>query len=398
MKVLQINSVCGVGSTGNIVKNLYLKLQDNGVDCKIGYGRCNKSTIPTADLFKIGNTWDFYKHALSSRLIDNSGFGSKCATVKFIKEVEKYSPDIIHLHNIHGYYLNVKILFDFIKNANIPVVWTLHDCWAFTGHCAYFDYINCNKWKTQCYSCQQKRQYPKSILFDNSRYNYNIKKKCFLGVENMKIITPSCWLKKEVSDSYLSTYDIRVIHNGIDTNIFKPVISDIRDKFKIGNKKIILSVAYVWDRRKGLNDIIKLSYLLPKDKYQIVIIGLTDEQLNKIPNWVIGLTRTRTQKELVEWYSAADVFVNCSYEDNYPTVNLEAQSCGTPVIGYNTGGSIESIIKQNVIEKGDIEGLSDLIKNACYTNDIKKEIFYDENISFDLYLKLYSDIFGKRYK
>lgn len=340
MKVLQINSVCGVGSTGRIATDLYKVLEEQGHECLIAYGR---GTAPEGiNSYKIGTNLDNYLHVARTRILDQHGYGSKKPTIELVKKIKEYNPDVIHLHNLHGYYLNLEVLFNYLAESNKPVVWTLHDCWAFTGHCAHFDYIGCDKWKDECNNCPQKKEYPSSNFLDNSKLNFNKKKELFTSLQNMKIITPSKWLAKLVQESFLGKYNVEVINNGIDLNVFKPTPSDFRQKYYLEKKKMILGVASVWTERKGLSTFIKLSAKLNED-YQIVLVGITEKQKNDLPVNIIGITRTNNIKELAEIYTTADVFVNPTLEDNFPTVNLEALACGTPVITYDTGGSPEIV-------------------------------------------------------
>ncbi|OUQ04404.1 glycosyl transferase [Erysipelatoclostridium sp. An15] len=338
-RILFINSVCN-GSTGSICKNLYKVAVEAGHECCIAYGR--GEAPKGSKTIKIGNKLDIYLHVLKARLFDASGFGSKQATKEFIKKIDEFKPDIIHLHNIHGYYVNIEILFKYLRaHPEIKKIWTLHDCWAFTGHCAYYTYAKCNKWQRCCNSnCPNKNEYPKAI-FSKVEKNFNRKKEIFNNVENMILVTPSEWLKNEVEKSYLKSYQIEVINNGVDTKIFKYTKSNIKEKYSIKNKKVILGVASVWDKRKGLDIFIKLSKRLDSN-YQIVLIGLNKNQQKKVSDNIIGITRTENVQELVKWYSAAEVLFNPTLEDNYPTVNLEAIACGTPVITFDTGGSPES--------------------------------------------------------
>ncbi|WP_346962031.1 glycosyltransferase, partial [Clostridium sp.] len=271
MKVLQINSVCGVGSTGRIATDLYKALEEQGHECLIAYGR---GTAPKGiKSIKIGKDLDNYLHVAKTRIFDKHGFESTKATKKFIRKVEEYDPDIIHLHNIHGYYINIELLFNYLKRSNKAIVWTLHDCWAFTGHCAYFDYAGCGKWKDGCSNCEQKKEYPSSILFDNSKFNYENKRRLFTSVNNMIITTPSKWLARIVEESFLGKYPVNVINNGIDLSVFRKSKSNVRKKYLLEDKKVILGVATVWDKRKGFNDFIKLSKVIDED-YRIVLIGL----------------------------------------------------------------------------------------------------------------------------
>lgn len=356
MKVLQINSVCGYGSTGGIVVNLYNALTQQGHECCVAYGRGKADR--DIDSMRIGTDADVYLHGFVSRVTDKQGFYSKKATKQFAKWLKSYDPDIIHLHNLHGYYLDIEILFDALRQLNKPVIWTLHDCWAFTGHCSYFDCVGCDKWKSGCYSCPQKKEYPTSYLLDHSRSNYERKKAAICSIEQLRIVTPSKWLRDLVAESFLGRYPSEVIHNGIDLNTFQPTYQNIKEKYGLQNKKIILGVASEWGKRKGIQDFLKLSDML-EDDYQIVLIGRISGNMLEKKN-ITYISRTNDKKELASWYTEADVFFNPTYEDNYPTVNLEAQACGTPVITYYTGGSPEglrmekSTVVQNVLDARNI--------------------------------------------
>lgn len=397
MKVLQINSVCGIGSTGRIVLDIHQILNERGYNSYIAYGR--RKSKDCKNTIRIGNNLDIYKHVALTRIFDRHGFGSKNATIKFIEKVEELNPDIIHLHNIHGYYINIEILFNYLKKANKPVVWTLHDCWAFTGHCAHFDYVGCEKWKIGCESCPQKNKYPKSIIIDNSKFNYLRKKELFTGIENMTIVTPSKWLSNLVKKSFLKEYEVKVIHNGIDLNIFTPKNKNIfRKKYNLENKFVILGVASIWEERKGLKYFFELSKLIDKNDV-IVLVGLNNNQLKKLPSNIIGINRTNSIKELAEIYSAADVFVNPTLEDNFPTVNLEALACGTPVITFDTGGSPESIDDKTgiVVEKGNIDKLIEAInqikkKKIDPSSCIKRAKIFDKEHRFNEYIELYKSV------
>ena len=343
MKIVQINSVSN-GSTGKIMNDIHNELLKNEIESIIIWGRGRKSNNDKEIYLndKIGT----YFHVLMNRLTGKNGLYSKKSTKKLIKRLDTIKPDIIHLHNIHGYYINIELLFNYIKKKQIKTIWTLHDCWAFTGQCPYFTLESCSKWRHECFKCPMLRQYPKSLV-DNSKWNYNFKKKLFSGL-NMTIVTPSYWLANLVKDSFLKDYPVYVINNGIDLNTFKETAGDFRKKYGIEDKKIILGVAGVWDRRKGLDDFLELSKVIDSD-YIIVLIGVSKKQLKILPDNIIGITRTENQKELAVIYSSASVLFNPTYEDNYPTVNLEAISCGCPVITYNTGGSPESATKYGTV-------------------------------------------------
>lgn len=377
MKVLMINVVCGIRSTGRICTDLADALTKQGHKVKIAYGREDVPEQYKKYAVRIGSDLDVKLHGVRARLLDESGFGSKKATERFIEWVKRYDPDVIHLHNIHGYYINVEVLFDYLRTCGKKIIWTLHDCWAFTGHAAYCEAADCERWKTGCNNCPKRDDYPKAIT-DNSRVNWVKKRKIFTGIPNLQIITPSKWLAGLVKKSFLRKYPVSVIYNGIDTSVFKPVdSSELRKMLKIGDKKVILGVAAVWDQRKGLDDFIKLNKLIDKNKYQIVLVGLTEKQIANLPKSIIGITRTDSVEQLVELYSLAHVFVNPTYEDNYPTTNLEAIACGTPVITYDTGGSPESAVAYGkVVNKGSIKSLYSILSSRF-------SIAFDESIHKD---------------
>lgn len=362
MKYLFINSVAGIGSTGRIVADKCRELQAQGNQCVIAFGRAvaNCDDIETV---KIGTKFDYQWHGVLTRLFDLHGFGSKRATRKFLEWVKEYKPDVIWLHNIHGYYINIELLFDYLKSCGKKIYWTLHDCWAFTGHCSHFTAVKCEQWRSHCSHCSQLRRYPKCYAISNVSRNFERKKASFTGVPNMKLIVPSHWLEGLVKQSFLQEYPVEVFYNTIDMNVFKPTPSNFRERYGLPGKKIVLGVASVWDERKGLNDFIQLANMLD-DGYVVVLVGLTDKQIKQLPKKILGIKRTNSAKELAAIYTAADVFVNPTYEDNYPTVNLEAQACGTPVITYDTGGCKETTHNRGLCKIGDTEKLYSLIVNT----------------------------------
>jgi glycosyltransferase involved in cell wall biosynthesis len=279
-------------------------------------------------------------HLRLGALTGKYGLYSKGITKKFLREIDKIQPDIIHIHNLHKGYINIELLFNYIKTKNIPVIWTLHDCWSVTGQCPYFERVNCSKWKCGCGECPQYREYPS--LIDRTALMYRIKMHAFTGVSNMTIVTPSNWLAKIVKESYLREYQVHVINNGIDLSIFKPTESDLRKKYNLSDKKVILGVASIWNSRKGLDSFIKLAKNLD-DNYRLIMIGLSDAQKQNLPEKIIGFSKTKNTTELAQFYTLADVFFNPTLEDNFPTVNIEALACGTPVFTFKTGGSPECI-------------------------------------------------------
>ncbi|MBQ4588436.1 MAG: glycosyltransferase [Bacteroidaceae bacterium] len=397
-KLFQINSTYNWGSTGRIAEEIGQIVIKQGGKSYLAYGRYHNNGLSKA--IHIGNKLEFYNHVLQSRLFDKHGLSSKNATKELIKQLETIQPTIIHLHNIHGYYLNYPILFNYIEKANIPIVWTLHDCWSFTGHCAYFDYINCNKWKKQCHDCKGLNTYPKAFI-DSSQKNFSLKKQYLTQIPNMVLVPVSNWLDRLVSESFLSHYKTHVIHNGINIDLFKPTIDEtIFKKYNINNKFIILGLTNIWAERKGLNDIIKLNEIIDHSVFQIVLVGLTTKQIKQIPQSIIGIPRTDSIQDLVKLYSHAGVFINPTWEDNFPTTNLEALACGTPVITYNTGGSPEAINEETgyVVPKGDIDNLYEAIKNVYNGYIDRKDCrnravrLYNKEDRFQEYINLYKSL------
>jgi len=400
LSLLQINSVVNCGSTGRITEEIGQTAIAANWKSYIAYGRNDQTS--KSELIKIGSDWDIKMHGIQTRLFDRHGLASKKATKRLVQKIENIKPDIIHLHNIHGYYLNIEILFCFLKQANIPVVWTLHDCWPITGHCSHFSFIGCEKWKTQCYNCPQKKSYPASYLLDRSKKNYHLKKELFTSLPNLTLVPVSNWLSDLLKESFLKDFPVKVIHNGINTDVFKPSHdSFFRKKYQLGNKTILLGVANVWSQRKGLNDFIELSKRLNSD-YQIILVGLTKKQIKILPHNIMGIVRTESIKDLVHFYSNADIVLNISYEETFGMTTIEGFACGTPGIVYNSTASPELIDNSTgiVVEKGDINGLIEAIhqiKNkgkkayteACINraNDLfnKKDCFME-------YINLYNSL------
>ena len=360
-KILQINTVINFGSTGRISEEIGLLAIQNGWDSYIAFGRYDR--FSDSNKFRIGNDLDIIWHGIETRLFDRHGFSSVNATKQLIEKIKTINPALIHLHNLHGYYLNIEILFNYLSTVSIPVVWTFHDCWPITGHCSHFMFVNCNKWKTECYECPQKTRYPASYFIDRSKKNYVLKKELFNSLSNLTLVPVSEWLSSVLKESFLHKYPIKVINNGINTEVFKPSEgSAFRTKYSLDNKFILLGVASIWDERKGLKDFIELSKLLNSD-YQIVLVGLTNKQIKQLPENILGIERTESVEGLADIYASSDVFINPTYEDNFPTTNLEALACGTPVITYKTGGSPEAIDDSTgiIVEQGNINKLVDAV-------------------------------------
>lgn len=404
MKVLQISPELNVGSVGKIAEQIGEAVMAEGWQSYIAYGR--EARASSSQVFRIGSDFDVYTHVAYTRLTDRHGFFSRQVTRRLVNRIKEIAPDIIHLQHIHGYYINIEILFEYLSRAGIPVVWTFHDCWSFTGHCAHYDFVNCRKWQTECKHCPQLNTYPASLWFDRSQSNYADKKKLFNSVPNLTIVPVSNWLAGEVRKSFLNENAIQTIHNGIDINQFAVRTSGLRSNYGLNDDDfIILGVAYQWDGRKGLNDFLHLSPLL-KENEKIVLVGLNDAQIKKLPKNIIGLKRTKNVDELAQWYSTANVFVNPTLEDTFPTTNLESLACGTPVITYNTGGSPEAIDEHTgiIVDKNDLEALYRAIRKIkakgkeTYSSSCRERSLahFDKKNCFSEYIRLYKKLLAKK--
>jgi glycosyltransferase involved in cell wall biosynthesis len=393
VKLLQVNSVYGYGSTGRIVKDIHQASLKVGIDSYVAYGRGKHLDNR---LIRIGSKKDIIYHGLKTRFFDQHGLASKSATRHFISQINELKPDVIHLHNIHGYYLNYPLFFEYLKSIEVKLIWTMHDCWAYTGHCSHYTYVKCNKWETHCNQCPQLNRYPKSLGLDNSFNNFIIKKDAFNGVKDLTIVTPSMWLKDQIKKSFLQTYPISVISNGIDLSIFKPTISNFRKKYNLEYKKIILGVASVWNERKGLDYFIEINSHLNENEV-IVLVGTKP---NKLLEGIITINRTNDTRELAEIYSAADVFLNPTLEETFGMVNLESIACGTPVVTFDSGGSKEAIIEGlgTAVESREANFLIGILREFYNKKSIKikknnlPSNLYSKNQMIKKYLKLYYQI------
>lgn len=394
MKLLQINVTANWGSHGRIAEGIAEGARVRGWQTALAYGR--HANTSAQELYRIGGKAGIYTHVGLTRLFDLHGLGSVSATKRLISFIEDYRPDIIHLHNIHGYYLNYPLLFGFLRKWGAPVVWTLHDCWPFTGHCAYFDYAGCDRWQSGCHDCPEKHAYPASLVADNSRLNYRLKKKYFSSIADRLTLVPvSRWLASIARQSYLGSCRIATIHNGIDTEAFAPKAD------KPTSPRIVLGVANSWDERKGLGEFIRLSRIMP-DGYRIVLVGLPESQIRKLPPGIEGRPRTQSVDELARLYSQATVLVNPTLEDNLPTINLEAQACGTPVVTYRTGGAPETVDATSgiVVEKGDVDGLMRAIHTVAASDTLyqpdqcRRHVLdnFSRSLSNSAYLNLYTSL------
>ena len=399
-RVLQINTTLNWGSTGRIAEYIGRFAVDSGWECYIAHGSRYVGTS-SMETYQVTNRLDEYAHYAKSLLFDRNGLGSKCATRRLVRWIEtEVKPDIIHLHCIHGYYLNYQILFEYLNKTHIPIVWTFHDCWAFTGHCAHFVEKECTRWINEgCGDCPLLGSYPKSIL-DNSSNNYKLKKELFTGTSCHKnIICVSRWLENQVAKSFFSRCSRQVIYNGIDLNAFYPKKSNIKRRLGIENKKMLIGVATSWTKMKGLHDYYRLANILPGD-YVIVLIGLSKSLINDLPPNIIGIKRTNSIEELVEFYSAADVVLNLSYAETFGLTTVEGLACGTPSIVYDVTASPELISELTgiVVPLGDINALCKAITELINRNvppEIcrkRAEDLFDINVCINKYLDLYKTL------
>ena len=395
MKIAFINSVAGFGSTGRLVSTLSMM---DEVDGKVYYGRKKDSSNAISIRFTkdLGNI----THAIGTYLFDDHGFHNAMETKRMLKDLDEFNPDIVHLHNLHGYYVHVGVLFDYLKRKNKKVIWTLHDCWSFTGHCAHYDGVGCDKWKSKCYDCPITNEYPFSWNKHNVTKNFERKKEVFTSIkDNLTIVTPSYWLEEQVKQSFLKECKVMTIHNGINLNDFKYTESSFRKKYHLEDSFIVLAVASVWDTTKGIEDLKELANSLPENIKLVVVGGTLSSNTTTIEN-ALCIPRTNTVKELCEIYSASDAFINLTKQDTFPTVNIEALACGLPAITYKTGGSPEILTEKTgiVVEKNNIEKMKEVLNELSKNNSFKKEdcievaSHYSLDNMYEAYLKLYEEI------
>ncbi len=396
MKVLQINTVYGEGSTGKIAESLHDLCKSNNIECLTAF-RClaDKSKLSLEDSIEISSAFDSRLHGVLSRFTMFKGWFSYLKTKKFLRKATVFEPDVVHIHNLHGSYVNLPLLFKYIKKHNLPVIWTFHDCWPFTAICSHFTIAGCNKWIEGCNGCPQRKSLS-SCPVDFSNRVYSLKKKVFTSVEDITIVTPSDWLNALVKESFFKNYPVKTIYNGIDLNTFAPNESDFRAKHNLKNKKIVLGVSFGWGYSKGLDVFIELSKKLPQD-YAVVLVGTDDATDAKLPDNIISIHRTHSRKELAEIYTAADVLVNPTREEVLGLVNIEALACGTPVVTFNSGGSPECIDEFSgvVVKCNDTEALIKEVIRVCEDKPFSKENcinrskFFDKDKRLEEYIKLY---------
>lgn len=403
-KLLQINSTLNLGSTGRITEQIATLASNRGWDCFIAYGGRYVNSSEHEKV-PVSSRLDNYVHAFEGMFLGRHGLGSYHSTLSFIERIKIIQPDIIHLHNIHGYFINYPLLFKYLRTAGTPIVWTLHDCWAITGHCTHFDSIGCIKWKTGCFDCPLRMHQYKSLFCDRSTKNYILKKEMFTSVVNMNIVTVSEWLNRIVADSFLNQYPRRVIRNGIDLTTFTPQKCSSSFRERIGashSKSTLLGVSAAWDDEKGLAEFNRLA---EDERFTVILVGVEKREMKRLNRNIIAIPRITDQEELSYYYSVADVFVNPTYNDTYPTVNMESMACGTPVVTYRTGGSPEMLSEETgfVVERGNYSSLESAIKviiqrGKDYYRDacIKRaHQMFDNRERFSDYLSLYLDIIRK---
>lgn len=408
MKVLQINTrYYNGGSTGRIAYDLKKVMEANGIESYVAFGYgYNPKDNEKETVYRIESDRELLISKLWTKATGHHGFNNKAETKRLLAWIDNVQPDIIHMHNIHNHYVNVRMFLEYIAKKNIPCVLTMHDCWTFTGHCAYFDYSGCNKWKTGCNHCPSLRDYPKTYaLIDPSPWNYKMKQKLFAPL-NITFVSPSQWLCDLQQQSFLKDKPCKVINNGVDVEVFKPVKSNVREEYGIGNRKMILAVAGGLSPRKGREYLLRLPTLLRDDEV-LVLVGLQKGQESLLPQTdkVIGIQRTKTSDELVGLYSEADVFINPTLEDNFPTTNIEALACGTPVVTFLTGGSAEVVTPETglVVNKGDMDDLLAAIRtiiangNAHYQEACRKKAVADYNkyVQYGKYIELYKRLLSE---
>lgn len=400
MKVVQINGVRQKGSTGKIVTDISNLMDLEAIENYIVYSGYRETKAPNS--IPMGGFVNVKAHQLLGYVFGNTGFHSSFRTWKMLSLLKKMKPDVVHLHNLHGYFINIKLLLNFLKIQNIPTVWTLHDCWVLTGHCTHFDHVECDKWQANCQHCPQVKRFPYSLLLDRSKKLHQLKKALLMDFDKLQVVTVSNWLQEIVKKSYLASKSMVVIPNGVNLDVFHPQADlNKRIQYAIEDKFVILGVSNTWGIRKGLDKFIRLSSMIPND-WKIVLLGLSAEQIKGLPHSIIGIQRTKDMKELKDWYCAADVFVSLSLEETMGLVVVEAMACGTPIVVYDTTASPELvgqdcgyIVSHNNIDEL-LEALGKIKKNGkkkysqnCIDHVCKN---YDKEKNYRRYFDLYARI------
>lgn len=400
-KLIQINAVSNYGSTGKIMESIGLMAKMDGWISKIAVG-ARYSKPSSLDTYVVANTWQIHVSALYSFMSDRHGFANKFETIHFIKWLEKEKPSVIHLHNIHSYYLNVRLLFEYIASCNTPIVWTLHDCWPITGHCSHFIPVNCYKWENGCSNCPQRHSFPTSIVFDQSQKNFFEKKHLFTTPRNITIVTVSNWLGDVAKHSFLGCYPITVIPNGIDIDVFHPQESFIRNKYCLEDKIVLLGVSTDWRKEKGLDDFIKLRHIL-SSHYAIVLVGMRPDQIRQYSSTgLICIEKTSSISDLVSWYNTADIVLNLSYAETFGLPVAEGYACGKPALVYDNTALSELIAPGTgvAVKTGSINSVLTAIDSIINSGDVyspsrcrqRAEDLYDKKNNYRRYLDLYNKV------
>lgn len=398
-KLLIIGSSLNYGAPGRITENIGRIAKQEGWVVYQAHG-LRYSRQSELNTYPVSSKYEELRHFANSFFLDGHGLSSTKATIKFIKWIEKIKPDIIHLHNLHGYFINIKLLFDFLRDYNCPVVWTLHDFWPITGHCVHFDYIGCDKWQRHCMNCPQIHSYPTSLLIDRASRNFELKQQIFTSLTKLRLVAVSNWVKKIYKESFLGGMPIQTIYNGVNTQIFAPQNSNLREKLNVSDKYILLGVASPWYKLKGFEDFINLSKVLSSE-YQIIMVGVNKKQIKRLPSHIIGIEYVESQRELAKFYSMANTTLNLSYQETFGMTTIEGLSCGTPGIVYNKTASPELVSSDTgkVVEAGNIQALQEAIQELKYdTRYIDEKCrnrvieLFDENKQIKKYIELYNSL------
>lgn len=342
MKILQVNVSFGYGSTGTIVRDLYLQCVHNKIDCKIA---CLYSTEQNPDIYYMSDLFNNKLHAILTRIEGKQGYYSKRATLKLLEFIKDYAPDVVHLHNLHSSYLNLSILLNYLAESDIKVVVTHHDCWLYTGGCSHYTHSQCFKWKESCGHCPQRYEEFPALVRDSSSQILKDKVRLFGAIKKLTSVGVSNWITNEARIGAFAHAHSLTIHSGIDTSFFKPIDSPLRRKLNIDNKFVILAPTNKWflpTNQKILDYFV--SHLT--DDMVLIFFGPGDFSNKYHSNKVLNVGFISLREQLRELYCAGDVMVNCSKEDTLSLLNLEVQSCGTPVVTYSNTGIKETINDQ----------------------------------------------------
>ncbi len=398
VKTAFVNTVSGYGSTGRLIDQLS---RMDGIQGKIYYGR--KKNLSDMDSYRMTDFFGNVNQALQTFLFDKHAFCNRKETERMIEDLKQFAPDLIHLHNLHGYYLDAEVLFEYLQSVDTPVIWTLHDCWSFTGHCSHYETIGCDQWKTLCHDCPQLDQYPITFNGKHVAENYERKKKLFTSLgDRLHIAVPSQWLADQVRESFLGNTDCTVVANGISLDTFQPRPSEFKKKHHIENRFLVTACASIWTKKKGLDQLVELAKMMP-ERSVLCVIGVTKSQIRMFQKTAICIERTDNAMQLAEIYTASDVFVNPTLEETFSLVNVESQACGCPVITYRSGGSVEMITGKTgvIVNKNDLAGMRDTIERMASGELVFSAEDCIENAShyalanmYDGYLKLYHRVLG----